>query len=171
MSKIILYKNLSDNNVVNKTLQVVKELTGTVRSSLDAFNPSIQIEYEGAIDANYLYIDDLKKYYYIKGVSYDYKNITTISCSEDVLMTFRDDIKKQKAIIERNSNLFNMYIQDAMRKMQQNTATYIKQFPNAFGVPEYGQPININQSWTYMLTVNGSYENLVDDGDKTPIGT
>lgn len=129
---VILYQNTSAPNYVNKNLTVVEELTGTLREPTSIVDPVITIERPSPVGFNYVQIPEFNRYYYVTGVSSVSNGLVSISLHCDVLMTYADGIKSCNAIIKRQENKFNLYLDDGIFKAYQNTKHKIIAFPNGF---------------------------------------
>ena len=70
--------------------------------------------------------------------------------SVDVLMTFRDEIKNMEAIIKRQENNYNLYLDDGIFKAYQNTKHKLLKFPNGFS------------DFSYILALAGNGEQSSD---------
>lgn len=100
-------------NKVNKDLTFVKFLNGVFNHSIDVKNINIDIEeYMNNENEqfNYVYIHNLKKYYYVDSIEIITSKITRLHLKEDVLYTFSTLIYSQKAFVSRweNSEQINM---------------------------------------------------------------
>lgn len=62
---------------------------------------------------NYIYVKDLNRYYFVEGVELS-KNRAYISCTIDVLQTYKDEIMTRNVILERSENVnkWNIYQHD-----------------------------------------------------------
>ena len=101
---ITLYKNTSENERVDKSLTSSLSITGTLRDKTDVINPVVLIEIDNPSQLNYAYIDDFHRYYYINEITSVRKGLWSLSMHVDVLMTYRDAIKNQNAIIRKQYN-------------------------------------------------------------------
>lgn len=87
---VTFYNNLSNDNVVNKRLEVINTLSFTFKENSNIINPSLILKnYEGG---NYCYIEELRRYYYIKDIDLLGNGIFKINCEIDVLMSYKEDI-------------------------------------------------------------------------------
>ena len=134
---IKLYVNKSSNNTVTKELSNETELNIVLKDDTVIENPVIilrKTEESGIAlhDFNYCYIPKFDRYYYIE--SRESMNATTwrLQCRVDVLMSFKTEIKKLKAIIERSSKWFNTYIPDDSYSIENDTRVQTVAFPSGF---------------------------------------
>lgn len=111
---IVLYNNNSEPNRVNKTeyLQKYADILGSLRDSCSIINPTITFEFSSFPTFNYAYIPIFNRYYFVDSIVSVRKNLWEISLSIDPLMTYKENILKQKAFIARNEFTFNPDIVD-----------------------------------------------------------
>lgn len=130
---IELYTNNSERIAVNKELTSVKTLTGTLRGECSITAPIIQCSggLEEYTSVNYAYISDFKRYYYVSEIKSIRNNIVELTMTCDVLMSFKTEFLTQSAIIKRQADNWNLYIDDGSFKAQQNSRVQVKAFPNA----------------------------------------
>ncbi len=126
---VTLYSNKDLDSVVSKQLTAFGTYTcklqepctleaPKVRMQLANFNPS----------ANYMYIDLLKRYYYIGPVTYLENGLVEIVGSVDPLMSFSNSIRGLDAIVDRNEFDYDDYMVDPdllMGVERVNTTEYI----------------------------------------------
>lgn len=124
-------------NKVSKTTTLVEELAGTLRYPSSIIDPVITIERNSPTGFNYVYIPEFNRYYYVNNVTSDNNNIVTIACHVDVLNSFASGIRNCDAIIRRQENSFNLYLDDGIFKAYQNTKHKIIAFPNPFSEFSY----------------------------------
>lgn len=125
---LILYQNKSEYNKLDKELVEILNLTGTLKNSCSILAPVILIENDSLINANYCYIPEYNRYYFITDVTVIKNKLFQISCSVDVLMTFKDNIRQQTAIIARQENLYNLYLNDDKILSYNKIREQIKEF-------------------------------------------
>ena len=96
-NNIVLYNNKSENHRIDKSdyLTVVKSVSGTFRESISIISPVFDIEMEEFPNFNYLYIYLFNRYYYVDDIELVRTKLYRIYCHCDVLMSFKNDIKKQ----------------------------------------------------------------------------
>lgn len=133
---ITLYTNSSDNNVVTKTISQVASLTGSLRNESGIMSPSILIQ--GTYPtANYCYISDWGRYYFIEEIISVRNNISEIRCRIDTLMTYAQQIRGLTAIIKKQENDYNLYINDGSFMTYANDKVFTKGFPGSFSDDSY----------------------------------
>lgn len=143
---ITLYNNISEYNAVNKSLTALTTLTGTLREESSIIDPVITMT---GIDSyiasmNFAYIPEFNRYYFITNIESVRNNLWRVSFHVDVLYTYRNQIKANSAIIERNENEYDLKLNDGLFKTQQNPR--IAQFPF---------PAGFNQ-WNFVLAIAGN---------------
>ncbi len=130
---VIIYSTNSPRNMVNKALTELSHVTGYLREESTVKNPEITFALADAnnLDAgNYIYIPEFHRYYYRGEMVRDNK-VVRVKFKEDVLMSWKDQIKLNTATVTRNENLANGYILDPSYKSLAYEEIVTKQFPNA----------------------------------------
>lgn len=135
---ITLYRNMSPNNYLTKTLQGAKTVEALlVEQGVDvtSFQARIQTLAEMQFpqtlpNYNYAYIPDFKRYYYVKIFTRDFAGTGAIlQFDVDVLMSFKTDILSSRVVPSRNYAAGNKMIYDSnVRMTVQKNITYQK-FP------------------------------------------
>lgn len=143
---IILYKNSSPDNTINKNLEKIITLEGTLRASTSIINPTINVELvEGqslitdnteqyvtddlnqpiGCDiisniylCNYAYIPEFKRYYFIIDISTNQNFIFTFKMKCDVLESYKDNIYDLTAFVHRNAKYYNLKVIDDLLQTQ-----------------------------------------------------
>ena len=106
-----LYKNQSDNNVIDKTLINESLIKGISRTEINILQPIINVSNFNVNNYNYCYIEELKRYYYITRFVINPDNTINIYCHIDVLMTYAADIRASSGLITKQRN-YNPYYGD-----------------------------------------------------------
>ena len=123
MINLELYYNYSEPNVLLKTLQPVGSTKqGYFVESVNIMNPVIRVE-GSALDlkgCNYIYIKELKRYYFVQSITAERSNITILYCYIDVLNTYCDSILTCEGLIRRaeNDEKHNKYLNDPERQFE-----------------------------------------------------
>lgn len=134
---ITLYNNTSPPNYVNKSITQVEELSGTLREACSIVDPVITIERSNPTGFNYAYITEFSRYYYVTGVSSEVNGLIAVAMHVDVLMTYKSQIASAKAIVRRQENRYNTYLDDGIFKAYQNSKHKIIAFPGSFSAYSY----------------------------------
>ena len=138
---IVLYQNVSEPNVVSKYIAEVMTLTGTLRDASSVTNPVIRIETNNPVSANYAYISEFGRYYYINDIISLRTNLWELHLKVDVLMSFATGIKASIAIVEETSlegnDRVNNYVTNNSFARLVKDKTDIVQFPEGFNTQPY----------------------------------
>lgn len=145
MASINLYICSDENNKITKNnLSGLKQYTGVFRDEVNVMTPVFQIETTDNLSGyNYAYIADFGRYYFVKDIKAVRNGLWEFSLAVDVLMSYKTQIMALTAVIRRNSNLFNLYINDNNYMTLNYPRIQTKSFPNGFG------------QWNYILTTTG----------------
>lgn len=135
----ILYINNSDARVFNKKLtEVLPQDAETPNIPINILEDSSIVDPyivlsapTNIIRANYMFIPDLGRYYYITDWILS-KNRIYVKGHVDVLMSFRVAIKEVWAIMERQENNFDLYLNDSMISIENPNDVRTINFPGAF---------------------------------------
>lgn len=131
---IRLFQNNSDTNVMQKSIILKAELTGTLRDDCSIIDPIVKIEGIAASDLkyiNYAEIPDFGRYYYVNNIILKGK-LFECHMHVDVLKTYNDKVRAKQAIIARQENDYNLLLSDGLMKTYANPNIEIKQFPGGF---------------------------------------
>ena len=131
--KITLYKNYSDSNEANKEIVIIKETTGTIKEDCSILDPVIVMKnFTELPTANYLYIEEFKRYYFIKDIVILSNGYSAIRCHSDILSNSLPYLLKLDAVIARQEFIYNPDLNDASIPVLQNEKTQYKRFPGEF---------------------------------------
>lgn len=129
---IVLYRNLSATNVVTKNLEEIYTFQGTLRAGSSLLDPVIIFQAQDpgfhANKANYLYIEEFGRYYYITNVISRNETLWVIHAHVDVLMSYAELIKQQVAVVARQETTYNMMLDDGFFMCYQNPKLQTKLF-------------------------------------------
>lgn len=142
---LILYKTLSSRERVNKTLTKVAELTGNIKAECSVINPIIIVESTSFPNANYLYCPEFARFYYINNIVCNTTGLYEISAHVDVLMSNASAIRKQKAVVAKQQNRYNLYLNDPDYRTYADPWVITREFPSGFSDP------------CYLLTLRGGH--------------
>lgn len=85
-----IYNNKSNNNVVNKTLELIQDINFKFKDDSDITNPILILK--SYVSGNYCFIPDLNRYYYIDRIELMTGGFFKLYLEIDVLMSYKDDI-------------------------------------------------------------------------------
>lgn len=139
-----LYHNNAERNRVDKTnfLESVSTLNGYLRDKTSITNPSIIIEMSEFPTFNYVYLPKFNRYYYVTNILSIATNLWQIDMHVDVLMSYKDKILLQSAIIERNEYDWNPYLIDSSLPVSKEPNITVEEVPQS--IINTGQPANRN---------------------------
>lgn len=134
--KLVLFNNQSDARVVDKRILTRLTIKGTLKKATSITDPVIQISNINDMDAvrgtNYMYIEEFNRYYYITSIVSVANNLWEIAGHVDVLMSFKDEILEQEAIILRNQYNYNTELYDGRIVTEQKRYYQYLAYPNKF---------------------------------------
>lgn len=126
----------SPNNYLNKTIESIGTYDCVFKEDSSILNPTIIIENVSLSilkNANYCYIQTFGRYYYISNVEIMRGKIVKFTLRCDVLMSFKNDILSNNAIVLRQENNYNLYINDGSFMTYANNVNQFVKFPRGFG--------------------------------------
>lgn len=143
MFELQIGTNTSAANVVDKDFSVIQTLQGDLRAPSSIVDPIIVVELDSRDEwrksTNYVYIPSFRRYYYItniiavEGARYDETTqikyqLWEIHMHVDVLMSFKDQIRAQNAVVARQENKYNLMLDDGFFMTYQNPKIQTKTF-------------------------------------------
>lgn len=136
---IVLMKNKSEKNAVDKSLDTIATVTGTLRGECSIIDPVVEIEVamSDITRCNYMYIDKFDRYYFVTNMTSVRRGLVRFNCHVDVLMSFKKGILKNHAIVRRQQSKYNLYLNDGSLKVYQNPHVTTKEFPSGFTTMEF----------------------------------
>lgn len=111
MVEIILYNYNGEKNTVNKKLQRVFNLKGTLKDYFNYLNPSIKVRVKDIKNCNYCYISSFKRYYFIEDVVVRTDGSFELLLNVDVLKSYEDVIMQSTGTVTQSTNS-NKYLSD-----------------------------------------------------------
>lgn len=131
-----LYTNNSPKNYLTKDLSAVTELTNVVLKEETSFIDPVFIVSTATISdlaaSNYIECAAFSRFYFITNIKSIRNGVFEISAHVDVLSTYANEIRQQTAIIHRQENDWNLYLDDGIFKTYQNPHIVTKLFPSGF---------------------------------------
>lgn len=106
--KIDLYKNTSEENAIEKIIVDKKTIDGTLKTTIDITDFSVIFNFfEDWNNYNYVYIEKLKRYYFVESKRIVNNSLVEYDLIEDVLMSFKDLIRQQNILLTESETAFN----------------------------------------------------------------
>lgn len=130
-----LYFNKSDNRYVHKDIEEIRTFDVRMLDDSSITDPVLKLSLPtGYMNANYLWLKDLHRYYYIKNITLS-QGYAILTCHVDVLMTYAQEISNQTCIVRRNEayDRCNAYQNDDERKLNAYPCTRVLRFPDDKG--------------------------------------
>lgn len=129
---ITFMSNTSPVNRVDKNVSTVVTVTGVLRNGASILDPEIEIESglteDIVANINYAYIEIFGRYYFVTDIRTEINGLWVFSMHVDVLMTYKDEIRAQNAVVARQEFRYNMYLDDGWFMSYQNPIIQTKYF-------------------------------------------
>ena len=111
---ITLYSTTNDRRVVSKTLTQIAAITNaTIYGDITVTHPTLLLHYDASyLNANYVYIPEFSRYYFINNISLSSGERMIINCEVDVLNTYKSQIKTLTCTVIRNEHAKQNYLPD-----------------------------------------------------------
>lgn len=136
---ILLQRNTSELNKLDKTLTTITTLTGTLKTETSIIDPVIIVE--GMLSdlktCNYCTISEFGRSYFVNNIKSIRNNLIELTCHVDVVSTYKSQIRSQFALVRKQENNWNLYLNDGSFKCYQNPIVLTKKFSNGFTTPSF----------------------------------
>ena len=147
---VILYNNKSDKRQLVKNITEIKTLVAVAKGDINIISPTLIIQ-NFSTDFNYCYISDFDRYYFVKSITLLTGQRIQIDLSVDVLMTYKEEIKKLTVNVLRYENIEPTFLTDSRIPLFSDTLQKVIEFPkNIFNLEEPSE-----NSKNFLLTVAG----------------
>lgn len=137
---IILQKNNSERNKMDKSVSTLATLTGTLKGDTSIIDPVILVESTIATmkQCNYLTISQFGRKYFVNNVKSIRSNLYELTCHVDVISSFSSQIRSCAGIVKRSEKSYNLYLDDGSLKVYNNPKNKIIAFSGAgFSTQEF----------------------------------
>lgn len=147
MPQVTLYKNDSDKRELNKKIYKIAEVNCTFNTdNVSIISPELLLAYTPSYigdRANYCYIPEWGRYYYINDITVNTGGTCTLYCDVDVLMSWGTYIRQIRTTITRQEYINSPMFVDSeyMTRIDRNINRY------AIG--------DVKKTSAYYITVNG----------------
>ena len=136
---ILLQVSSSDKIRMDKDVTTLTEFNGVLKDATSIIDPVIL--FAGDISAyancNYMTIPSFGRSYFVDNIKSVRTNLFEISGHVDVLSSYKEGIRANTAIIRRQENDWNLYLNDGSFRTYQNPMVLTKQFPSGFTTQEF----------------------------------
>lgn len=136
---IMLQVSASEKNKLDKDVTTIATITGVLKSETSILNPVILIE--GDIShftgCNYMDIPTFGRKYFVTNIRSIRNGLFEISARVDVLSTYAAQIRANTAIVHRQENRWNLYLNDGTFRVYQNPMVLTREFPYGFSTQEF----------------------------------
>ena len=136
---VTLQVNNSPKNQMTKNITDVLTLSGTLKSETSVTDPVIIFSGSLATIAtcNYLTITSFGRQYFITDIKSVRNNLVEVSAHCDVLSSFKNEILENTAIVYRQENDWNLYLDDGSFQVYNNPMVLTRPFPSGFSTLEF----------------------------------
>lgn len=125
-----------EKNKVSKSFKVTHTYNSAIlKQDTSIVEPTIILgTVDDLADINYMYIPSFKRFYFVNNIIAMTGGRIALECKCDVLNSFKADIRKCKAIIDKqqSSSLSSKYIDDSSYVTECRTVVQAKEFPSGF---------------------------------------
>ena len=146
MIKIKTYIYNGKPNEVNKTLQENEEYTGVLNATFNVLTPVVRFRTRTPVTFNYVYIESLNRYYFVKELTQD-GDLCTVHLKVDVLFTYKDKILASSGTLTQGENV-NKYLSNRANVVDVRPNVRKLDFPNKELLNETGSIV--------MVTIKGN---------------
>lgn len=136
---VALQSNSSPKNQLDKSISGVLSVSGTLKEGTSVIDPVILIQapLSTLVNANYMTISAFGRSYFITDIRSIRNDLVEISGHVDVLSTYAAGIRGNNAIIYRQENDWNLYLDDGSFQIYQNPSVLTRPFPSGFSTLEF----------------------------------
>ena len=136
---ITLQINSSEKNKLDKEITDIATVSGVLKEDTSIIDPVVKIECDlsNYVNCNYITIPEFGRKYFVNNIRSVRNGLVEFSCHVDVLSSFADSIRSNRAIIKRQENKWNLYLNDGTFKVYQNPMVLTKAFPSGFTTQEF----------------------------------
>ena len=136
---VTLQRNNSERNKLTKDIHEILTVSGELKTETSIIDPVIIIECDlsAVTVCNYISIPAFGRSYFVNNIRSIRTGLVEFSCHVDVLSTFATQIRDNTAIVRKQENNWNLYLNDGSFKIYQNPNVLTKAFPSGFTTQEF----------------------------------
>ena len=148
MLDVKFYRTSSPKNKIVKSLTSIGTFSCALKENTSVLNPVLIISTnENLYNSNYVEIPAFNRKYFITDIKSIGNNRWEVSAHVDVLNTYASEIKSNSAVIRRQENVYNLYLNDPDILTYNYDRIQTKKFTPVSG---------FHKQLTYRLIINGS---------------
>ena len=133
---IVLQRNGSETNKVDKSLSDLLTLSGTLRAECSIIDPTFQVEADLAnlTGCNYCSVQAFGRSYFVRNIISVRAGLVELVCHVDVLSSFKAQLRANTGVIRRSesSSLYNLQLNDGSLVAYQDPYILTEPFTNGF---------------------------------------
>ena len=130
---INLYNCESEMNRIGKNNKsLISSLSGTLKQESSIIDPIILMQLDDFTGINYAYIEEFKRYYFVREIRQVRNDLVELTMHVDVLDSFKDAILKNTAILDKSQSTGNPYFDDGSMASDTRTFTQVYNYGNGF---------------------------------------
>ena len=133
------YRFLGDSRKIDKTLTAVSTYSNAVIvGDMSIHTPTISLQLDSFTDVinfNYIYIQELRRYYYVVDSTIREDGYVRVQCKVYVHKSFKTDILSSTQYVERQQNTCTYQLPDNLYNIKSNRNLTIKNFGDEIIVP------------------------------------
>lgn len=143
---IIIQQSTSEPERVDKQLTDLLTLTGTLREQTSIIDPHFRVAASETdlVGCNYVTVPSFGRSYFVRDIISVRNGILELVCHTDVLSSWKAQLRANSAIIHKQENIWNLYLNDGSLQAYQKPKVLTLPFPHGFSTMQY------------ILTVAGS---------------
>lgn len=136
---IDLQISMSDKIEMDKTVTTITSLNGTLKDATSIIDPVILVEGDLSqfANCNYMTIPVFGRSYFVTNIRSIRNDLFEISAHVDVISTWKNEIRGNLAIVKKQQNDWNLYLNDGTFHTYQNPMVLAKEFPTGFNTLEF----------------------------------
>ena len=146
------YQMTSDRRKIGKSLSNQINYDGVPITPIDMINPKFILSTSSDVfNANYIFVDTFKKYYFIDNYEIDKAGRIIIYCSLDVLETHKNNLLASEQLIIRNEKIGSTFIADDMLPLKPYKNMKVIEFSNS----DFNLNSATSNDYNFVLNVAG----------------
>lgn len=137
--QITLQRNNSEKIRVDKDVVDITVIDGVLKDQTSLTDPVILFEGDLATmkSVNYMTIPIFGRSYFVSNPTVVRTGLIQFSAHVDVISSFAQSIRSNRAIIHKQESKWNLYLNDGSFKVYQNPMVLTRLFPSGFTTQEF----------------------------------